>query len=46
MDPRIHQRSKREKVEDEIIKTQGALLPFIDTQSARHLFLKMKATQP
>lgn len=30
----------------EIIKAHGALLPFVDTQSARHLLLKMKAIQP
>lgn len=45
-DPRVQHRGKREEVEDEIIRAHGALLPFVDTQSMRHLLLKMKATQP
>jgi hypothetical protein len=28
-----------------ILKGQGGLLPFLDTQSARHLLLKIKARQ-
>lgn len=45
-DPRFPQKSKKDEVDAEIYKQRAALLPFINTQSARHLLLKMKATQP
>lgn len=45
-DPRFPQKPKREKFEEEIIYEKGALLPFINIQSTRHLLLKMKSLYP
>ena len=45
-DPRIPQKIRKEEIDGDMPKGTGALIPFAEVQSARHLLLKMKAVQP